>query len=321
VDDISRSDVKFSTNQVLSPKNLLEGSFGIEVFTRIQRDPGEGLLAMEFQVPLNRGSGPATRFRLLSGVRWANPRELFDRVGLRPGMRCLDVGCGAGEVTLSMAMLVGPSGLAVGVDHEERLLREARDAAVRAGLAPEFHHGDLGELSQLGKFDLVYMRFLLSQRSKDEARDALARMTRVVRPGGMIVVEDLECSQRDADQRDGDPAYQRFLELFVTLIHDAGIGTRQGWELPCFFEEAGLSGVRCHESALVITQGDAPQNAAAAILTSIRHVIVAAQLATRSEIDRLVTELDRFRSGSQGLSWLPRIVQVWGSVPALGRGL
>ncbi len=220
-----------------------------------------------------------------------------------------------------MAMLVGPGGLAVGIDPEEARLVEARAAAAQAGLRVQFHHGDLDELGRLAGFDVVYTRFLLSERSRDEARDTLAQMMRAVRPGGTIVVEDLECPVGDGVQCEDHPAYQRFLELFAAVIHDAGIGTSQGRELPGFFKQAGLSGVRCNESAVSAAHGNPPQNAAAVMLTSIRNAIVAAQLATRTEVDRLVAELERFRNASQSLLWLPRIVQVWGSVPALERRL
>ena len=36
--------------------------------------------------------------------------------GLGPGMRVLDVGCGAGDVSLLAASIVGPSGSVTGVD-------------------------------------------------------------------------------------------------------------------------------------------------------------------------------------------------------------
>ena len=63
------------------------------------------------------------------------------------------------------------------------------------------------------------------------------------------------------------------------------------------------------------------RNPASLVLDSIRHAIVAGQLATRTEVDRLAAELDRFRIAPQSLFWLPRIIQVWGSVPAMGSGL
>ena len=63
------------------------------------------------------------------------------------------------------------------------------------------------------------------------------------------------------------------------------------------------------------------RNPASLVLDSIRHAIVAGHLATRTEVDRLASELDGFRAAPQSLFWLPRIVQVWGSVPAMGSGL
>ena len=41
---------------------------------------------------------------------------LFDRVQLGPGMRCLDLGCGSGDVTFEMAERVGPDGSVTGID-------------------------------------------------------------------------------------------------------------------------------------------------------------------------------------------------------------
>ena len=51
------------------------------------------------------------------------------------------------------------------------------------------------------------------------------------------------------------------------------------------------------------------------MLASIRNAIVAAQLATRTEVDRLTVELDRFRVEPHRMFELPKIIQVWGSVP------
>jgi len=43
-------------------------------------------------------------------------RMIFAEAGIRPGMRVLDLGCGAGDVTFVAADLVGPGGFVVGVD-------------------------------------------------------------------------------------------------------------------------------------------------------------------------------------------------------------
>jgi ubiquinone/menaquinone biosynthesis C-methylase UbiE len=68
---------------------------------------------------------------------------VLDAVGLRPGARVLDVGCGTGDVTMEAARRVGPSGLALGVDVSLTMLECARRRAAAAGLAHVgFVHAD-----------------------------------------------------------------------------------------------------------------------------------------------------------------------------------
>jgi ubiquinone/menaquinone biosynthesis C-methylase UbiE len=275
---------------------------------------------MDLQIALHRGHENVTRLRFLSGMAWSNTDALFHRVGLQPGMRCLDVRCGTGQVTLPMARLAGPSGLVVGVDPEEQLLKQAREAAARQGVKAEFRQGDAAELDETTAYDLVYTRFLLSQRPRHEAEQALRSMMRVVQPGGTIVVEDLDCAPEATSFASENPAYARFLELFNALISNEGTDPAQALQLPELLEHAGVSAVRCESPAPDLAGSDS-RNPACLLLDSIRHAIVAAQIATRTEVDRLATELDRLRFTPSGLFWLPRIVQVWGSVPTISAGM
>ena len=48
--------------------------------------------------------------------RWPDTEALFNRAGLRTGMRCIDLGCGGGEVTLEMEKIVAPTGKVIGID-------------------------------------------------------------------------------------------------------------------------------------------------------------------------------------------------------------
>ena len=212
-------------------------------------------------------------------------------------------------------------GQVVGIDMEERLLAQARAEASRLGLNAEFRIGDVTDLEEQRSYDLVYTRFLLSQRPRDKAEEALKRMMHLVQPGGTIVVEDLECPHEVDGPIVDHPAYTRFLELFNALVrHDEG-DSPCGLQLHQLLEQVGVAGLSCNESPAPIMTGDGMRNPASQVLDSIRHAIVATQLATRTEVDRLASELDTFRIAPQSLFWLPRIVQVWGSVPAMGSGL
>jgi ubiquinone/menaquinone biosynthesis C-methylase UbiE len=62
-------------------------------------------------------------------------RALFAAAGIRPGMRVLDLGCGAGDVAFVAAELVGTDGSVVGVDRSPQAVARARLRAGRHGLA------------------------------------------------------------------------------------------------------------------------------------------------------------------------------------------
>src|SRR5512139_3415689 len=72
---------------------------------------------------------------------------LLRSAGIGEGMRVLDVGCGAGCVSLLVAGLVGPAGAVVGVDRSPEAIALARRRADGAGLRNvEFLQDDLADL-------------------------------------------------------------------------------------------------------------------------------------------------------------------------------
>ena len=207
----------------------------------------------------------------------------------------------------------------MGIDPEEHLLR-GREEAGRQGLNVEFRLGEVAEITDFAHYDLVYTRFLLSKRSNDEAEAVLHRMISAVRPGGMIVVEDLECRSDRDGERSENPAYSRFLELFNALVRDDEVEAGRGSELALVSGACRSIGVHCHELPTTVTEG-ADKESRLDGLELDRQAIVAAQLATRTEVDRLVYELARYRINPDNLFWLPRIVQAWGIVPSPMSGL
>jgi ubiquinone/menaquinone biosynthesis C-methylase UbiE len=58
--------------------------------------------------------------------------RLLQGLGVSPGMRILDVGCGTGDVALLAAELVGESGAVVGIDPSEAAILAARARAATA---------------------------------------------------------------------------------------------------------------------------------------------------------------------------------------------
>jgi len=72
------------------------------------------------------------RLRVLARVKWPTTRALFDRVGIAPDARCLDLGCGGGDVSVALAGLV-PAGEVVGIDFDATKVELATTEAAAAG--------------------------------------------------------------------------------------------------------------------------------------------------------------------------------------------
>ena len=114
---------------------------------------------------------------VIARAMWPTTEGLLVAAGLTRGMRCLDLGCGAGDVSLAMARLVGPSGSVNGVDQDDVKVQFAREDADRDRLNNvQFHASNVEQLEDGAEYDLVYARFLLTH-----LRDPAAVLRRMVR--------------------------------------------------------------------------------------------------------------------------------------------
>jgi SAM-dependent methyltransferase len=80
--------------------------------------------------------------------------------GPRPEQRVLDIGCGFGDATQRLAELVGPGGVAVGVDAAPRFIQTARDEAAAAGIEHvSFAVADVQTDALGGPYEVAFSRF------------------------------------------------------------------------------------------------------------------------------------------------------------------
>lgn len=102
-------------------------------------------------------------------------REYLVTAGVKPGMRVLDVGSGAGDVAFLAAALTAPGGHVVGTDTATAAVSAATAAASARGLSEtvRFLAGDPAELSFDRPFDAIIGRYVLvSAGSSSDAPSA-----------------------------------------------------------------------------------------------------------------------------------------------------
>jgi ubiquinone/menaquinone biosynthesis C-methylase UbiE len=86
----------------------------------------------------------------------------FRAAGIGPGMRVLDLGCGAGDVALLAAEMVGPTGSVVGLDRDSANVAWASRRVAEAGIRNiRFQAVEFDEFADSQPFDALVGRFIL----------------------------------------------------------------------------------------------------------------------------------------------------------------
>ena len=252
------------------------------------------------------------RLRVLSRLMWPTTASLLERVGVDPAARCIDVGCGGGDVTVALARLAR-TGRAVGIDADEAQLEMARREAVEAGVRNiEFRVVDITDPPATDEtFDLVFARFLLSHLR--DPVPAVLTMRSLLAPGGMLVVEDVDF--RGHFCHPDSSAFRRYVELYTELAHRRGCDPNIGPRVPWLLLGAGLEGVGMHVVQPAGFTGEV-KVIGPLTLELIRDPVEQSGLATHDELDRVIDELYAFAADPETVTSTPRIVQSWGRQPA-----
>ncbi len=148
-------------------------------------------------------------------------------------LRILDVGCGTGRTLLQLARAL-PGQRYVGVDlspfyleHARRLLRDVPEVTLSAENAEELPFRD-------SWFDVVTTTFLFHELPAKARRRAMDEMRRVLRPGGLFVLED---SAQLAEA--GELAF--FLSSFAKQMHEPYYRDYVKDDVAALAESAGLA--------------------------------------------------------------------------------
>jgi ubiquinone/menaquinone biosynthesis C-methylase UbiE len=224
-------------------------------------------------------------------------------------MTCLEVGCGGGDVALDLARMVGPEGNVIGTDVDSAKIEIAQREA-RAGQVSnvEYRLADITQDSFEEKFDFVHARFLLTHLPIPGV--ALAKMREALRPGGVVVLEDIDF--RGHFCHPDSPAFWRYIELYSEIVKRRGGDAYIGPRLPALLSEAQFENIQMN---VVQPAGIGGEVKLMAPLTmeNIADAVVAEGLTNRTEVEDLVVKLYEYACTPYTVSSMPRVVEAWGS--------
>jgi ubiquinone/menaquinone biosynthesis C-methylase UbiE len=222
----------------------------------------------------------ANRIEALYHIGDARRRRRLVREALaaRPGDRVLDVGCGPGFYCLEILDEVGPSGSVVGVDSSGAMLGLAgRRCAEYPNV--EFRESDATSLPvDDADFDTALCVQVLEY--VEDATAGLAEMYRALRPGGRVVVWDIDWATVSIHSED-DELTRRVLEAWDEhLVHRSLPRT-----LATRLRQAGFVDVRGEAHPFATVEHD-PDTYGVAIVPFVARFVEGRDGLTTEEVER-----------------------------------
>ena len=186
----------------------------------------------EYTLP-HKLAGEQQRLALMS--RLLDPIELaiLDRLGLGPGSRCLELGCGNGSISQELAGRVAPAGQVVASD-----IDLAYVAKLKAPCLEVRRIDLLRDAIEEGSYDLVVARALLHHLTPTGR--ALERMVAALKPGGVLLSIEpdmLPCTVAEPD------SMRLFWQGWLKWSAQAGIDYSIGRKISDWLDLLGLEGI------------------------------------------------------------------------------
>lgn len=237
--------------------------------------------------------------------------DVFRRAGLRAGMSVLDLGCGVGDVSLLAARMVGPSGRVLGVDRAASSVQTSRQRAASIGVVNvSFEEADLTTFETEQTFDAIVGRLVLLYLPEPAA--TLRRLSRALRPGGIVTFQEYDMSQ--ISQAPAGELFERVNGWLMAAFAAAGAERDMGTRLYATFLRAGLPPPSMTAATQIACGPASPgYEYTVGVVRSLLPLIERAGIASAAEvdIDTLAARIREDAVAHERVTFLPRVVGAW----------
>ncbi len=255
--------------------------------------------------PIERRAGEVARLRIQSEALGAETRTLFERIGIGPGWRCIDLGCGPRGVTDVLGACVGPTGAVTGLEFDPIFVAIARaDAPANV----EIVQGDAYRTGLPdGGFDLAHVRFLACTAGDPER--LIAEAARLVRPGGVVALQEADGTTLNCYPP--HPAWAALRAAWLGCFPAAGeepIAHR----LYRLLLRAGLADVHYRTALPGVRAGDPWSDYLPATIESLRARVFERGLIAPDRLDATLAACRAHLADPETVFTACTLVQVWG---------
>ncbi len=218
------------------------------------------------------------------------------RIGLGPGDKAIDVGCGPVGALLVLAECVGPTGTVVGVDMDAPSLQRAGALLEQQGYADvQLVEANVNMMSPTavcppGPFDVaVCMQFLNNQR---EPVETLRRIADFVRPGGHLLVHTNLYFDPDPGSEPALPASSVVRHWLGEVMRWRGAAPDVAKDYRRLCQAAGLIEVSQRGFFLVGSGSVVPQlRSNQALQRGLRTQLIEQDIASAEDVDTVLQQL------------------------------
>jgi SAM-dependent methyltransferase len=262
---------------------------------------------------LTSGNTEMQRLRLQAQVWEPAAAEFLASLDVAPGSTALDLGCGAMGALRPLSRSVGHAGTVVGLDRDPIQLAAAQAFVDEAALANvTIMQGDAFNIGlPAGHFDLVHVRFLFAPVGHDTA--LLAEMLRLLRPGGIIAIQEPDASCWNVSPP--DPSWTALKTAILAAFRAGGGDFDAGCRTFGMLQAAGVQQLSQRNAVLALTGRHPYKRLPLQFASSLRSRILDADCMSEPRLEACLSDVSRLAEdpGSVMTSFI--VTQVAGRKP------
>ncbi len=240
----------------------------------------------------------------------------FEKIGIKPGERVVDLGCGPGNVLSLLSKRVGPTGLVLGIERDAHFASLARRYVAEHALSQvEIHESDAYNTGlPRASFDGAHMRLVLVNVPDPER--IVREMVSLVRPGGWVASFEADLLSLVCDPP--NPEWTHLLDAYKAYSAAHGIDLCVGRRTHRLFRAAGIVDIRIYTIVRVYPAGDHGRMILVDFVNNVREKLIDESFIRRRDLEKDLSILELRLSDPEVLVTSHMFFRLSGRVPQSG---